>query len=92
MYAPDLFITAAIYTGDRGRWSPATRTDTVLACEYPAPLDFVACRDVIAPISPYSDRLDPTVGSVSWWHQLGCCFGGGGSIDPGAFEIIDYTF
>ena len=84
--------TAAIYTGHRGRWQSAVRTDTVLACENPATLDFVACRDVIAPISSHSALLDPTLDNVTWQQLFGCVDGGVGIIDPGAFRIIDYTF
>jgi hypothetical protein len=53
MYSPNLYITAAIWSGHDSRTGDATETKTVLACENPATLDYIACRDLISPYAPW---------------------------------------
>ena len=47
LYAPILYITCAIWSGYESRTGAAKETKTVLACENPATLDYVSCKEVI---------------------------------------------
>ncbi len=89
MYAPVLYITAAMWSGHESRTGDATETKTVLACENPATLDYVACRDVISPHAMY---LDPDQDNNTRKQILGCISGGVGTINPAEFEVIVYDF
>jgi hypothetical protein len=89
MYSPILYITAAIWSGYESRMGAATETKTVLACENPATLDYVASKYVI---SPYASWLDPDQDNNTRKQILGCIAGGVGTINPGEFEIITYDF
>ena len=88
-YAPQLFITCAMYSGHNGRWSSAVETRTVLACTNPASLDYVACKNVIA---PYQSALNPDVNGPLRQQLLGCAAGGVGTIDPARIELVQYDF
>lgn len=89
MYAPVLYITPAIWSGHESRTGNAVYTDTVLACDNPATLDFVACRDVI---SPYASFLDPTQSNNTRAQITGCIDAGIGSIDPAIMSIELFDF
>jgi len=89
MYAPVLYITAAMWSGHDSRTGGATETRTVLACSNPATLDYVACRDVI---SPYASYLNPDNDNNTREQILGCISTGVGTITPGAFEVMEYDF
>jgi hypothetical protein len=89
MYAPILYISAAMWSGWHSRQGDAVETNTVLACENPATLDYVACKYVI---SPYASWLDPDQDNNTRKQILGCISGGVGTINPGEFEIITYDF
>ena len=88
-YTPVLYITPAIWSGHESRTGNAVQTDTVLACDNPATLDYVACRDVI---SPYAAFLDPDQSNNTRAQILGCISGGIGSIDPGIMSIEIFDF
>ncbi len=94
MYAPIMYITCAIYSGQFGRTghNAATETKTVMACTNPATLDYVACRDVIAPLRTWDNILDPDLNTVTRKQILGCIGGGVGTINPNEFEIVFYDF
>ena len=91
LYAPVLYITAAIYSGwfNRTATNGAAYTNTVLACTNPVTLDYVACRDVI---SPYAAWLNPDQNNNTRKQILGCNSQGIGTIDPSMFEIVTYDF
>jgi len=89
MYAPLLYIAAAIWSGWESRTGAAAETKTVLACENPATLDYVASKYVI---SPYASWLDPDQDNNTRKQILGCITGGVGTIDPAEFEIIEFDF
>lgn len=88
-YAPDLFITCAMFTGHRGRWSPAVETRTVIAGTKPTSLDYVSCKNVIA---PHAGNLDPDLEGPVRSQLLGCVAGGIGTIDPTRIELVQYDF
>ncbi|MBN2157875.1 MAG: hypothetical protein JW807_00665 [Spirochaetes bacterium] len=89
MYAPVFYITAAMWSGHHSRMGAATETRTVLACENPATLDYVACKHVISPHAPWldPDRLNNTRKQI-----LGCIGGGIGTINPKNYKIVAYDF
>jgi hypothetical protein len=89
MVAPVLYITAAIWSGHYSRTGGAVQTNTVLACENPATLDYVACRDVI---SPYADYLDPDLDNNTRRQILACIGGGVGTIVPDEFQVVSCDF
>jgi len=91
LYAPVLYITAAMYSGwySRTDTNGAAYTNTVLACTNPVTLDYVACRDVI---SPYAAWLNPDQNNNTRKQLLGCISQGIGTIDPSMFQIITYDF
>jgi len=89
MYAPVLYITAAIWSGHVSRTGDAVETKTVLAGTNPATLDYVACRDVI---SPHASWLDPDADNNTRRQITGCIAGGVGTIDPDLFEVVTYDF
>lgn len=89
MYAPHLYITAAMWIGHHSRTQDATETKTVLACENPVTLDYVACRDVI---SPYASWLNPNLDNNTRKQILGCQSQGIGTIDPQQIEVLEYDF
>jgi hypothetical protein len=89
MYAPNLYVTAAMWSGYESRTGGAVETKTVLACENPATLDYVACRDVI---SPYQSWLNPDLDNNTRKQITGCIGGGIGTINLTDFEIIAYDF
>jgi hypothetical protein len=89
MYSPNLYITAAMWSGHEGRTEGATETKTVLACENPATLDYIACRDVI---SPYADWLNPDQNNNTRRQILGCISGGVGTISSAEYEVVSYDF
>jgi len=92
-YAPVLYLTAAIWVGHNGRWNTPAAADTVLACLNPATLDYVACRDVIAPLSTnHVGELDPTVDSLARRQIEGCVAGGIGTMDEGSFTLQIHDF
>ncbi len=89
MYKPDLYITAAMWSGHHSRTGDAVETKTVLACENPATLDYIACRDVIA---PHASFLNPDDDNNTRKQITGCINGGIGTIDPDQYEVISYDF
>jgi len=91
MYAPVLYITAAMWSGHGSRTgtSDAAETKTVLACKNPATLDYVACKHVI---SPYKGFLNPDENNNTRRQITGCIAGGVGTINPEEFEIVSYDF
>lgn len=89
MYAPVLYITAAMWSGHYSRTGDATETKTVLACENPATLDYIACRDVISRYAPF---LNPVLNNNTRKGILGCISGGVGTIDPTQYEVVTYDF
>jgi hypothetical protein len=91
LYAPVLYITAAIYSGwfNRTATNGAAYTNTVLACTNPVTLDYVACRDVI---SPYAAWLNPDQNNNTRNQIVGCNSQGIGTIDPSMIEIVTYDF
>jgi len=89
LYAPGLYVTAAMWSGWFSRTGDAAETNTVLACENPVTLDYVSCRDVI---SPYASWLNPDQNNNTRLQILGCMSQGIGTIDPTQFEVITYDF
>jgi hypothetical protein len=89
MYAPVLFITAAMWSGWYSRTGDAAETKTVLACENPVSLDYISCRDVI---SPYVAWLNPDLNNNTRNQILGCNNQGIGVIDPQQIEVVTYDF
>ncbi len=89
MYSPALFVTAAMFTGTWSRTGAAVETKTVLACENPVTLDYVACKEVI---SPYNSTLDPDQPSKTRDQIDGCLSGGIGTITVGEYEVVTYDF
>jgi hypothetical protein len=89
MYAPVLYITCAIWAGWHSRTGDAVETKTVLACENPVTLDYIACRDVI---SPYASWLNPDDNNNTRKQILGCLSRGIGTIDPQQIEVITFDF
>lgn len=88
-YSPVLFITSAMWTGWYSRTGDAAETKTVLACENPVTLDYVASRDVI---SPYMANLNPDQDTHTGAQILGCLGQGIGTINSAEFEIISFDF
>jgi hypothetical protein len=96
LYAPVLYITPAIYAGTYNRWDEdgATATNTVLACTNPVTLDYVSCRDIMAPYAPWlnPDKLvNPgnANNTNNTRRQILACNGLGiGTINPQQFEVI----
>lgn len=89
MYAPSLYVTAAMWCGHDSRTGDATETKTVLACENPVTLDYISCRDVISPYAPW---LNPDQNNNTRRQILGCLGQGIGTIDPQMIEVIAYDF
>jgi hypothetical protein len=89
MFAPVLYITAAIWSGHYSRTGEAVQTNAVLACDNPATLDYIACRDVI---SPYASYLDPDMDNNTRRQILGCISGGVGTIVPDEFQVVSCDF
>jgi hypothetical protein len=91
LYSPILYVTAAMYSGwfNRTATDGAALTKTVLACENPATLDYISCRDVIGPLAPW---LNPDVQNNTRRQILGCNSQGIGTIDPNQLEVITYDF
>ena len=84
-----MYITAAIWSGWYSRTEAAAATNTVLACNNPVSLDYIACRDVI---SPYASWLNPDLNNHSRQQMLGCASLGLGTLDPQSIEVITYDF
>jgi hypothetical protein len=89
MYSPVLYITAAMYVGWESRTGEAAATDTVLACENPASLDYISCRDVI---SPYASWLNPDEDNHTRQQIAGCSSQGIGTMDPTQIDLITFDF
>jgi hypothetical protein len=91
LYAPRLYLTAAMYAGwySRTSTSGAAATNTVLACSNPVSLDYIACRDVI---SPYASWLNPDQNNHTRQQLLGCSSQGIGTLDPQQIEVITFDF
>lgn len=89
MYKPNLYITPAMWSGHYSRTGSATETKTVLACDNPATLDYIACRDVI---SPYAAWLNPDQDNNTRKQIIGCISGGVGTINPTEYEVISFDF
>jgi hypothetical protein len=89
LYAPRLYITAAMWAGHHSRSQAATETKTVLACDDPVTLDYVSCRDVISPYAPW---LNPALDNNTRKQILGCHSQGIGTIDPQKIEVLEYDF
>ena len=89
LFAPVLYITAAMWSGWYSRTGDAAETKTVLACENPATLDYVSSRNVI---SPYASWLNPDQDTHTRQQILACSARGIGPIDPQQFELIAYDF
>ena len=90
MYAPVLYITAAMWSGYYSRTGNAVATNTVLACENPVSLDYISCRDVI---SPYASWLNPADTSHNTYKQIyGCYSQNIGTMDPLSIEVISFDF
>lgn len=88
-YSPVLYITPAMWSGWESRTGQAAETKTVLACENPVSLDYIACRDVISPYAPW---LNPDLNNNTRQQILGCNNQGIGTIDPQKLEVITYDF
>jgi hypothetical protein len=84
-----LYITAAMFSGWYNRTDVAAQTNTVLACENPASLDYISSRDVI---SPYASWLNPDQDSHTRQQILGANSQGIGTIDPTKLQVISYDF
>ncbi len=92
-FSPVFYLTAAIWVGHNGRWSTPARADTVLGCLDPATLDYVACRDVLAPLSTsHANQLDPTIDSLAGRQIEGCVNAGVGTMDENAFTLHVHDF
>lgn len=92
-YAPILYITAAVWTGWHSRTGQAAETNTVVACENPATLDYVAVKDVVWPCRPDYTFFNTDDPSTNTRKQIDGCLGGGvGTIDPDQYEVITYDF
>lgn len=89
MYRPVLYITCAIWSGYESRTDAAQETKTVLACENPATLDYVSCKEVISPYAPW---LDPDNKNNTRNQILGCVNSGIGTIDPLRYKVVSYEF
>jgi hypothetical protein len=89
LYAPMLYITAAMWAGHHSRTELATETKTVLACENPVTLDYISCRDVI---SPYAAWLNPHLENNTRKQILGCNSQGIGTLNPQEIEVLEYDF
>lgn len=89
MYAPTLFITAAMWSGWESRTGSAAETKTVLACTNPVSLDYIACRDVIA---PHASWLNPDNLNNTRRQLLGCSSQGIGTLTPQNIEVLAYDF
>jgi hypothetical protein len=89
MYAPVLYITAAMFAGWQSRVGQAVAANTVLACENPVSLDYIACRDVI---SPYAAWLNPNQNNNTRKQLLGCNGQGIGTLDPTSIDVYTYDF
>ena len=89
MFTPVLYITAAMWSGWYSRTGTAAATNTVLACTNPVSLDYIACRDVIA---PYASWLNPDQNSHTRQQMLGCSGQGIGTLDPQSIEVVTYDF
>ena len=96
LYAPALYITAAMFSGWNSRISStgAAATNTVLACENPVSLDYIAGRDVISKVgSPPPAFLDPSTQDNHTWQQLaGCNSQGIGTLGPQQMDVITFDF
>ncbi len=94
--APILYVTTAMYSGwySRSSVTGAAATNTVLACENPVSLDYIACRDVISKVgSPPPAFLDPSTQNNHTWQQLsGCNSQGIGTLDPQQMDVITFDF
>jgi hypothetical protein len=92
LYSPVLFITSAIYAGIYNRWDAdgATQTNTVLACTNPATLDYVSCRDLMAPYAPWLSPDNPASSNNTRQQILACNGLGIGTINPQQFEVVAY--
>jgi hypothetical protein len=91
LFAPVLYITAAMYAGWNSRTGieDAAPTKTVLACENPVTLDYVSSRDVISPYAPW---LSPDQDSHTRQQILACNSQGIGTINPQEFEVLSFDF
>ena len=89
IYAPVLYITCAIWSGNRSRTGEAVETKTVLACENPATLDYVSCKNVISPFAPW---LNPDDKNNTRNQILGCVNNGIGTIEKGKYKLVSYDF
>ncbi|MCJ7450026.1 MAG: hypothetical protein MUO72_20320 [Bacteroidales bacterium] len=89
IYSPVLYITCAIWSGHISRTGAAMETKTILACDNPATLDYVSCKQVI---SPYASWLNPDNDNNTRNQILGCINAGIGTIDYDKYEIISYDF
>ncbi|MBN2157874.1 MAG: hypothetical protein JW807_00660 [Spirochaetes bacterium] len=90
MYRPVLYITCAIWSGHESRTGSASFTKTVLACENPSTLDYVACKHVMPlALAPW---LDPDNSNNTRKQILGCIDGGIGTIDASRYDIVSYDF
>lgn len=96
LYGPVLYITAAMYAGwySRTATNGAAAANTVLACNDPVTLDYVACRDVLSKVgSPLQAYLDPSTQNNNTWRQLfGCNSQGVGTLLPEQMEVVTYDF
>lgn len=88
-FAPQLYITAAMWSGTSSRTGGATETKTVLACENPVSLDYISARDVISPYSPW---LNPDSNTYTRQQLIGCSSQGIGTLDPQQIEVVSFDF
>jgi len=91
LYAPALYVTAAMYSGwySRTDSSRVSATNTVLACENPVSLDYIACRDVI---SPYASWLNPDAANHTRQQLVGCASQGIGTLNPQQIDLFTFDF
>jgi hypothetical protein len=89
LYSPVVYITSAMWSGWYSRTEDAAETKTVLGCENPVTLDYIASRDVISPYAPW---LNPDQGTHTRQQLLGCSGQGIGTINPEELEVITYDF
>lgn len=102
LYSPVLYVTCAEYSGYESRTGNAANTKTVLVSTSPSTLDYVACRDVIAPYNPIFDVDDEFIpgGDInrSRLQIQGCIAGivgqaaGIGSIEVGEYSITSFDY
>ena len=92
MYAPDLFITAAMWAGHESRVDGAIEAKTLYACDDPATLDYTSCKDMSLRYEEWPEWLDPDTNRNTRRTILGMVERGIGTAEPSQIEVIAYDF